>query len=478
MINYDIIKRILKIALPAVGEMMLYMLIWVVDTMMVGNYGGEIAVSAVGLSSEIFYTITNLLVGMGLGIGMTSLISRAIGARDIERGKSFAVLGIKLTFIIGVILNIIFYFFATEILLLAKAEGEVLEKGSIYFKICSMMVIFNVLRNAITATFVGCQDTKTPLYAAAVINVVNLVLDYMLIFGKFGVPAMGIAGAAWATLAANLAGFIFIILKIKNLPFKIQLSDFTLRRERDSIMKCEEIEGYEVECSSLEKIKELSDIKRLRELVVLSLPAAFQEGAFSIARLITVVMIMSLGSVEFAANQITVAIESISFMPGYGIAIACSTLVGYSIGENNHQRVKDYLLYSTAIGCIIMGGAALLFYFVPEFLISSFLDNGNSEVISIGAECLRITAFSQIPSAIAMILEGGLKGSGDTKRPFHVVFFCSWFIRLPLITYFIYYRRYDITAAWKIILLHWSIESVIIMVLVYRRYFRSQLKFK
>ncbi|MGL5126367.1 MAG: MATE family efflux transporter [Fusobacteriaceae bacterium] len=439
---WEIIRRILKIALPVVGEMMLYMLIWVIDTIMVGNYGGEIAVSAVGLSSEIFYTTTNLLVGMGLAIAMTSIISRAMGAKDILRAKKFAALGVQLTIIISIILTAIFYFYAEEILILAKAEGKVLEMGSKYFRICSLMVIFNLIRNGITSVFVGCQDTKTPLYVAGVINIVNLFLDYTLIFGKFGFPEMGIEGAAWATVVANVAGFIFIILKLKKLPFKLEFSKISF--------------------------------KDFSELISLAIPASFQEGAFGIARLIAVIMIMSLGSTEFAANQITVAIESISFMPGYGIAIACSTLVGYSIGEKNHKRVKEYFLYSTIIGVVIMGIPAFLFYFVPEFLIGVFLNGDDRKVVELGAICLKIAAFAQIPSAVAMILEGGLKGSGDTKKPFYIVFFCSWFIRLPLMTYFIYIKRYPITTAWKIILLHWTIESIIVSILVYRKYFKKR----
>ncbi|MGL4980863.1 MAG: MATE family efflux transporter [Fusobacteriaceae bacterium] len=442
---FEVIKKIFKIALPAVGEMMLYMLIWVIDTMMVGNYGGEIAVSAVGLSSEIFYTITNLFVGMGIGIGMTSVISRAMGAKDIERARRISNIGMRITLYIGIIMFFIFYFYSYEIMKFAKAEGEVLNLAARYFRICSLMVIVNVMRSSITSVFIGCQDTKTPLYVAGVINIINIALDYTLIYGKFGFPELGLDGAAWGTVIANFAGLGFIFLKLKKLPFKLLL------------LGC--------------KNKQKSETK---ELVNLSIPAGLQEGAFSIARLLAVIMIMSLGSKAFAANQITVAIESISFMPGYGIAIACSTLVGFSMGENNMKRVREYLLYSSIIGVVIMGIPALLFYLIPDVLIALFLNGDDREVIKLGASCLKIAAITQIPSALCMILEGGMKGSGDTKKPFYIVFFCSWFIRLPLTTYFIYIKKYPLTTAWKIILLHWTIESVIVVFIVYRDYFKRR----
>ncbi|MGL4252463.1 MAG: MATE family efflux transporter, partial [Fusobacteriaceae bacterium] len=135
---------------------------------------------------------------------------------------------------------------------------------------------------------------------------------------------------------------------------------------------------------------------------------------------------------------------------------------------------REYLLFSSIIGMVIMGIPALLFYFIPETLIGVFLKGDDRTVIELGASCLKIAALTQIPSALCMILEGGMKGSGDTRRPFYIVFFCSWCIRLPLMTYFIYIKRYPLTTAWKIILLHWTVESIIVVYVVYRKYFRKK----
>ena len=190
---------------------------------------------------------------------------------------------------------------------------------------------------------------------------------------------------------------------------------------------------------------------------------------------------MALGSISFAANQITLAIEGLSIMPGYGVAVACNTLVGFSIGQNNIPKVKQYLFYSTIIAILLMSIPGLFFYFTPTFFIEVFLDPsqkastpGLETVINLGAQCLKIAAFAQVSTAIAMVLQGGLKGSGDTKTPMFIVLFCNWCVRLPLITYFIYYKKSSLTFLWWIICLQWTLEAIIVIVVIYRRYFREK----
>ena len=111
----------MKLALPAVGEMVLYMMIWVLDTLMIGNHTGQIGVSAVGLSSEIMYTFTNMLVAMGISISVTSIVSRSIGSRDFEKARITSDIALKIGVIIAILLGTIFFTFPKEILTIAKA---------------------------------------------------------------------------------------------------------------------------------------------------------------------------------------------------------------------------------------------------------------------------------------------------------------------------------------------------------------------
>lgn len=439
-----IILEILKLALPAVGEMILYMMIWVFDTIMVGRHSGKLGVAAVGLSSEVIYTFFNILISMGISISVTSIISRSLGAKNIDKADKMANIAVKIAIFLGIILTVIFYIFSEKILKIAGAEEDVINLGKLYMRICILGITFNMLTNVFNGIFRGCKNTKIPLYSAAIMNVVNLSLDYILIFGKFGAPELGVRGAAIATVTGIFCAFLFSLLQLKKLSFKIHMA------------------------KKIEK-------KDLKELVALAIPSACQEGAFSINRLINVSIIMGLGSVAFAANQITITIESMSFMPGWGFAVALTSLAGHSIGEKNYEKAQKYIYYTIGLSTLVMGITAIIFYVFPGELISFFIKENEKEVIELGKACLTLAALEQIPMAIAMALEGAMKGMGDTKTPFKVVLFTNWIIRMPLIYYFLYLQRYSVTAFWKITAFQWTLEAIIIFFVYeykWKKYYR------
>lgn len=442
MLKY--VKEILKIALPAVGEMVLYMLIWVFDTMMVGRYGGQLGVSAVALSSEIMYTFINILVGMGLSIAMTSLIARTLGMKNPTLAKSYAVQGIKVGICVAITVVFIFFTFSKQILRGAGAEAQILDTAVLYMRICCVGMFFYMCANMLNGIFRGCKNTKTPLYGAVIMNVVNLTFDYLLIFGKFGFPEWGIKGAATATAGGQIVCFLFLLTQVKKMPFKLSL-------------------------------KEKINIKEIRELVSLAVPSGLQEAASSVSRLLGVMMVMTLGSVAFSANQITVTIESISFMPGWGLAVACTALVGHSVGERNYRQAKNYANTSAMISAVIMGFFSVIFLLFSTQLISLFIKKEEIDVIRLGSTCLKIGAIQQIPMAIDMVLAGALKGSGDTKTPFKAALFCNWVLRLPLMFYFIYLKKSSIIYYWIITATQWCIEGVIVIYL-YRKKFKLMIK--
>ncbi|WP_293721236.1 MATE family efflux transporter [uncultured Cetobacterium sp.] len=423
-------KEIIKLAVPAVGEMILYMLIWVFDTLMVGKYGGQTAVSAVGFSSEIMYTFINILIGMGLSISITSIVARSLGGGETKKARDMGNVGLKLGIGITTLVFLVFYISSKDILILAGAKDDVLTLGYRYMRICSMGLLFNMSTNILNGIFRGCKNTKTPLYGAALLNIVNLSLDYVLIFGKFGFPELGIEGAAIATVTGNVVAFLFILNSLKKLPFKLSLKD-------------------------------KMEFKNMKELVKLAIPSGLQEGAFSIVRLLSVMMVMRLGSLAFSANQISVTIESISFMPGWGFAISSVSLVGYSIGKKDLKEAREYANVSLFLAVMVMGFFSLVFLFFSENLVRLFIKSDEVEVIALGAACLMIGAIQQIPTAIDMVLSGALKGMGDTKTPFRIVLFCNWCIRLPLMYYFIYLKKMPVTYFWWITSLQWTVEAAI-----------------
>ena len=443
-INWKIFREILYLAIPAVGEMTLYMMIWIFDTMMIGKYGGQLAVSSVGLSTEIIYSFFNIIIAVGVSTALTSLISRAIGSKDYKKAEIIANAGIKIAVVLAFIFFSLLFFVPDKILNLAGATKEMLPSATRYAKISSFSFFLLTLSSTTNGVFRGVKDTKTSLYVAGSINIVNLFLDYVLIFGNLGFPEWGITGAAVATVAGNFIGILLQWSRLKKLPFKISLFSYVSKKD-------------------------------IWEIIRFAIPSGLQEANFSLSRLLGLTFILSLGTTAFAANQIGIAIEAISTMPGWGVAIACTALVGHSIGENNQNKSQEYTLYSTIIASIFMGVLAVFFFFIPKTLVSFFINKQEINVIRIGAICLQVAAFEQIPIAIVTVLGSYFKGIGNPKTPFYVSFFTNWFLRLPIAFYLISILRLPVYIYWVITTFQWSLESIILYYL-YRKNIKTVLK--
>ena len=443
-INWKIFREIIYLAIPAVGEMTLYMMIWIFDTMMIGKYGGQLAVSSVGLSTEIIYSFFNIIIAVGISTALTSLISRAIGSKDYKKAEIIANAGIKIAVVLAFIFFSLLFFVPDKILNLAGATKEMLPLATRYAKISSFSFFLLTLSSTTNGVFRGVKDTKTSLYVAGSINIVNLFLDYVLIFGNLGFPEWGITGAAVATVAGNFIGILLQWSRLKKLPFKISLFSYVSKKD-------------------------------IWEIIRFAIPSGLQEANFSLSRLLGLTFILSLGTTAFAANQIGIAIEAISTMPGWGVAIACTALVGHSIGENNPNKSQEYTLYSTIIASIFMGVLAVFFFFIPKTLISFFINKQEIDVIRIGAICLQVAAFEQIPIAIVTVLGSYFKGIGNPKTPFYVSFFTNWFLRLPIAFYLISILRLPVYIYWVITTFQWTLESIILYYL-YKRNINTVLK--
>ena len=443
-INWKIFREILYLAIPAVGEMTLYMMIWIFDTMMIGKYGGELAVSSVGLSTEIIYSFFNIIIAVGISTALTSLISRAIGSKDYKKAEIIANAGIKIAVVLALIFFSLLFFVPDKILNLAGATKEMLPLATRYAKISSFSFFLLTLSSTTNGIFRGIKDTKTSLYVAGSINIVNLFLDYVLIFGNLGFPEWGITGAAVATVAGNFIGILFQWTRLKKLPFKISLFSHVSKKD-------------------------------IWEIIRFAVPSGLQEANFSLSKLLGLTFILSLGTTAFAANQIGIAIEAISTMPGWGVAIACTALVGHSIGENKPNKSQEYTLYSMIIASIFMGALAVFFFFVPKTLISFFINKQEIEVIRIGAMCLQVAAFEQIPIAFVTVLGSYFKGIGNPKIPFYVSFFTNWFLRIPIAFYLISILRLPVHIFWIITTFQWLLESIVLYYL-YRKNINTILK--
>lgn len=423
-------RRIFILAWPAVLEMMLYMLLDVVDVAFVGRLGPE-ALVAVGLGAQIYFSA--LFVFSALAVGATALIARAVGAGEKEQAGKVAAQALLLAVLVGIGFGLVALFFSRSILEVFRFELHVRQLAAAYFQIAGTPAAFALLLFVGSGIFRGAGMTKISLMVAGLTNVVHIGADYVLIFGKLGFPALGVQGAAFATALAQTFGCaLILILLVSGLtPLKVCFANF-----------------FRIENTLIKKI------------IGLSVPAGLEEVLLSLGSIVSSFLLVRLGTLAFAAHQVTLAAESLSYMPGYGFAVAATTLVGQSLGARKPYAAHRYGWEAAKMALLVMGGVSLLFLFFPNFVVRVFAKD--PEVVELGSICLRIAALEQPSIALNMVLAGALRGAGDTRTPMLVTVLSIWLLRLPLFYLVIYVFSFGLPAIWLVTAFEWLVRASLI----------------
>ncbi|WP_074349038.1 MATE family efflux transporter [Proteiniborus sp. DW1] len=434
--NRDIRNQIFKLAIPAILEMTLHTLVWTADTAMVGRLNPA-SISAVNLGSQIMFTISNIFGA--LGIGATALVSRQIGAKNRDEAENIAAQAIGIGLIISIIIGFSGILSANAVFNLIVDDPEVIVLGSNYLRIVFVGALFLIPQFIANSILRGAGNTVIPLVSAAFANAFNIIGDYVLIFGKFGFPELGVNGAAIATGVAQILG--------------ASITFFFLIRGKS---------GIKLHISKVFKLNR----NVTKNIVNLSVPATLETFMNEGSRLLSSFWIAQLGTISFAAHSLANAAESISYMPGYGFAVAATTMVGQSLGAKNIKRAevstKKIIMYSVWL----MGLVALAFALIPFGIMRLF--SNDLGTVELASRCLRVGAVEQIPIAIGMTVSGALKGAGDTKGPFKISLVTNLAVRLPLIFIIVFVLKLNVVFVWWATGIQFIVEATL-MVIRYRR---------
>lgn len=430
-------RKILSLAWPAVCEMMLYMLLDFVDVAFVGRLGAQ-SLAAVGLGAQIYFSI--LFVFSALSAGATALIARAVGSKDPERAGKTAGQALSLAVIVGLTVTLSVYLFTDVVVGLFRFEAGVQDLAAVYIKTTGSVAAFGLVLFISNGIFRGAGLTRIPFYIAALTNVVNIAGDYVLIFGKFGFPALGVRGAALATASAQVIGCMVMVALL--------ISGATMVRVRPR------------------DFFRLGDRELTSVLLKLSAPAGIEEALMSLGRLIGSFMLAGLGTVPFAAHQVVITAESLSYMPGYGFAVAATSLVGQNLGAREPEQAYQHGLTAARLALVVMGVIALVFLVFPSVIIAIF--TRDPQVVGLGALCLRIAAFEQPAIALEMVLAGALRGAGDTHTPAMITVLSTWLLRIPLMYLSVYVFHLGLPAIWIITVFDWLVRASLVIIR-YRR---------
>ena len=388
--NYELpktsllLKNVLKISVPAAIETFLIGIIGMMDTMMVGKLG-DAAISSVAITQQpVFIT---LALSVGLNAGIIAIVSRKYGEKNKEEANTFLRQALILGIIAALIMTLLSIFLARPFLFLAGAEDDTIDGGVTYFRIVSSVLVFNYIRLIICSALRACGNTKTTLVTNLTANIVNVFLNYCLINGNLGFPALGIKGAAIATAIGNFIAFmisVFAIYNKKNNFLSLQLKDnWKLDKEH---------------CYQIYKISSNAFIEQLFMRI----------GFFLSAKIVN-----ELGTEQVAINTITQSVISLGFNITDGFAVGSSGLVGKSLGEKNEEKAFAYgrlaQICSFFLG-IIMFTIAVTFRYDLAKCFST-----NEITVNAAGNLLQFSAFVLFPQSLQWVTTGILRGAGDTK---------------------------------------------------------------
>ena len=260
---------------------------------------------------------------------------------------------------------------------------------------------------------------RQPLIVAIFVNIINVIGNWSLIYGNLGMPALGITGSAIATVIAQWIGAIVAVTAITRPTAKLSLSF----RSKWTIDKTE-----------------------LSKILNMGLPSAAESLFWQAAAIILTLYITGFGTQALAAHQLGLNAESLSYMPTAGFSIAATTLVGQAVGAKNTHLSRRYTSELSRWALIITLLTASLLFFFPKQILT--LLTNDAEVIALAAIYLRLMATAQIPQQVAGVLNGAIRGSGDTRTPMVVAAIGLWGVRLPLAYILAFPLKMGITGVW------------------------------
>ena len=397
----------LKIAVPVVMAELGWMSMGVVDTIMVGGLGPE-AISAAGVGNSMH--IAFAIFGMAIMLGLDTLVSHAYGARDIRDCHRWFFDGLTLAAIMTVplmaLLVLVWYLIPS-----LGFHGAVRPLLLSYFGVLILSTPF-LLGYAVCRRYLQAMHAAMPvMFALVTANLINAGANYTLIYGHFGFPAMGVAGAAWATVISR-AYMLFSLL------FAVWWID----RKRTAEAHIEDRHG-------LWHVERAFDTARLKRLLALGLPAASQMGAEVGVFALATALSGTLDPISSASHQIALNMAGVAFMIPLGLGSAGAVRVGHAVGARDRPRAAAAGWTAIILATLFMVASGLTFVLVPRQLIALF--STDPSVLSVGTSLLLLAAVFQLFDGIQGVITGTLRGLGDTRTPMIVNLVAHWMFGLP-----------------------------------------------
>lgn len=384
-----------------------------IDNIMVGQLGtAELAAVSLG-NSFMFIAMS---IGIGFSTAITPLIAEADSSDNLQQARSAYKHGLFLCTTLGILLFLMVYF-SKPLMYLMNQPEEVVALAIPYLDLVAFSLIPLVIFQAIKQFSDGMSMTKYPMYATILANIVNVALNYVLIFGKFGFPELGIVGAAYGTLASRIIMVLYL--------------GILLRYKKRSARIVKNIKIFVLEGLMIKRIINLGSLSAMQMF--------FEVAIFTSAIWLSGL----LGKNPQAANQIALNLSSMTFMVAMGLSVASMIRVGNQKGLQNFKELRRIAFSIFLLGFLFAVFFAGIFFIFHKSLPNIYVDLNdaanyadNMEVLSIAAKLLLAAAFFQITDSLQVIVLGALRGLQDVKIPTVLTFISYWVVGFP-VSYFL-----------------------------------------
>lgn len=432
-------RTVLILTWPIIVEQLLSMMVNYVDTAMVGSIGVD-ATASIAVVTSTIWLIGGLM--MGVSVGFSVLVSRAVGYRDFAEAKEIVRQSFLTMVGFGLIITLLVEFLIAPFLPGWMGANASIRQDSVnYFRITGAVYVFDMFLFVGGGIIRGAGDSRSPMIYSILNNAVNIVGNFFFIYQPrtivlFGIPfrvwgaGLGVSGAALGTAAGAAVCGIMIIHRIFDPDLSVSISLHDRFRPDRKIQK---------------------------QALTLGIPTALERITISGGQLVVTMLATGLGTSALAAHQLANTAEQICYMPAYSFGVSATTLVAQSLGANRPELAKTYSRDCILDGVILISACAVLLYiFAPELMGLFIRDAG---VIAAGAQVLRIQALAEPAVGITNVVSGILRGGGDTVGPFVIGVAGMWVVRITLAVIMIHMFQAGLVGIWIPMAADWVVRA-------------------
>ncbi|HEV8633690.1 MAG TPA: MATE family efflux transporter [Chloroflexota bacterium] len=394
-----LVRSVNGLAIPIIAENLFQTLLGVVDLLMVSTLGA-VAIAGVGTSLQIMFLVIAALASVT--VGTTVLVARFTGGGQPEEASRVAKQSLLMGFVLAAVITVLGHLFAHPVVALLGVEPDVAKAGGDYLDVVALTSVFLITQLICGGALRGAGDTRTPMVVTGLVNVVNVAVAYGLIFGHFGLPALGVIGSALGASVARMIGALALLAVLGSGRRTVDLRGRAGWRP---------------------------DVGLMKRVLRIGLPSMVEQSFMSGGMLFYSLIVIGMGTAVYAAQRITFNALSISFMPGLGFGMAATTMTGQALGAKRADLAQRSTWIAFRMAALWMCTMGLGLFVFDEPIMRAFSDD--PVIVATGAAALRVIALSQPLQALGQVMAGSLRGAGDTRFPMLATGISVWLVRLP-----------------------------------------------